>query len=92
MNDEPIAWIQKASIEGLIKTKAKHFIYHCGVIQRKNQEYPIPLYTHPKEWVGLTNEEFQYCVELKNLEAIVEEVEAKLKQKNIKEMNNGSTN
>ena len=35
-----------------------------------------------KEWRGLTNEEFQYCVELKNLEAIVEEVEAKLKQKN----------
>ena len=33
-------------------------------------------------WVGLTDEEFQYCVELKNPEAIIEEVEAKLKGKN----------
>jgi hypothetical protein len=33
-------------------------------------------------WVGLTDEEFQYCVELKNPEAIIEEVEAKLKEKN----------
>jgi hypothetical protein len=33
-------------------------------------------------WVGLTNEEIQYCVELKNFEAIAEEVEAKLKEKN----------
>jgi hypothetical protein len=35
-----------------------------------------------KEWRGLNNEEYQYCVELKNPKAIVEEVEAKLKQKN----------
>ena len=33
-------------------------------------------------WVGLTDEEFKYCVELKNPEAIIEEVEAKLKGKN----------
>ena len=33
-------------------------------------------------WVGLTDKEFQYCVELKNPEAIIEEVEAKLKEKN----------
>jgi hypothetical protein len=33
-------------------------------------------------WVGLTDDEFKYCVELKNLEAIVLEVEAKLKEKN----------
>ena len=35
-----------------------------------------------REFVGLTDEEFQYCVELKNFEAIAEEVEAKLKEKN----------
>ena len=35
-----------------------------------------------RTWVGLTDEEIQYCVELKNPEAIAEEVEAKLKGKN----------
>ena len=38
---------------------------------------------YKKPWVGLTDEEFQYCVELKNPEAIIEEVEAKLKGKNL---------
>jgi len=43
----------------------------------------IPLYAHTKrEWVGLTDEEIQYCENLRNPEAIVEEVEAKLKEKN----------
>jgi len=36
-----------------------------------------------REWVGLTDEEIDYCVKLKNPEAIAEEVEAKLKEKNI---------
>ena len=35
-----------------------------------------------RTWVGLTDEEIQYCVELKNPEAIAEEIEAKLKEKN----------
>ncbi len=35
-----------------------------------------------RTWAGLTDEEIQYCVELKNPEAIAEEVEAKLKEKN----------
>ena len=39
-------------------------------------------YRQQRTWVGLTEEEFQYCVELKNSEAIVEEVEAKLKELN----------
>ena len=39
-------------------------------------------YEPQRTWVGLTDEEFQYCVELKNFEAIAEEVEAKLKEKN----------
>ena len=38
--------------------------------------------TPQRTWVGLTDEEIQYCVELKNPEAIAEEVEAKLKEKN----------
>lgn len=90
MNDEPIAWIQKASIEGLIKTKAKHFIYHCGVIQRKNQEYPIPLYTHPKEWRALTDDEINNFANM--LDDEYRFVVIKLIENKLKEMNNGSKN
>jgi hypothetical protein len=35
-----------------------------------------------RTWVGLTDEEFEYCVALKNPLAVAEEVEAKLKEKN----------
>lgn len=35
-----------------------------------------------KPWVGLTDDEILYCVELENPKAIAEEVEAKLKEKN----------
>ena len=37
---------------------------------------------HERTWVGLTDEEFEYCCTLKKPVAIVEEVEAKLKEKN----------
>ena len=43
---------------------------------------PDKLFNEKKHWVGLTDEEIQYCVELKNSEAIAEEVEAKLRSKN----------
>ena len=35
-----------------------------------------------RPWVGLTDEEFKYCIALKQPIAIAEEVEAKLKEKN----------
>ena len=35
-----------------------------------------------REWEGLTDEEFEHCIALKNPMAIAEEVEAKLKEKN----------
>jgi hypothetical protein len=35
-----------------------------------------------RKWVGLTDEEFEYCCTLKKPVAIAEEVEAKLKEKN----------
>ena len=35
-----------------------------------------------RPWVGLTDEEFHYCIALKNTTAIAEEVEAKLKERN----------
>ena len=49
-----------------------------------NEVLKLPNHTQSPQrtWVGLTDEEIQYCVELKNPEAIAEEVEAKLKEKN----------
>ena len=35
-----------------------------------------------REWEGLTDEEVEHCIALKNPMAIAEEVEAKLKEKN----------
>ena len=52
----------------------RHEWYWRGYNDAKKQEH--------REFVGLTDEEIQYCVELKNPEAIAEEVEAKLKEKN----------
>ena len=52
----------------------------------RNAMIPNPKSWHhfmgDKSWHGLTDDEFKYCVELKNPEAIIEEVEAKLKGKN----------
>ena len=35
-----------------------------------------------REWEGLTDEEFEHCIALKNPMAIAEEVESKLKERN----------
>ena len=35
-----------------------------------------------REWEGLTDEEFERCIALKNPMAIAEEIESKLKEKN----------
>ena len=74
---EPVAWMEKDVLP------LTHII-KAIVRREKDETYTEPLYTTPPQrtWVGLTDEEFQYCVELKNPESIAEEVEAKLKEKN----------
>ena len=46
----------------------------------------VPLYTHPQEWVGLTNEEidalFASDVDFRDVHAFSRAIEAKLKEKN----------
>jgi len=44
----------------------------------------VPLYDHPKEWVGLTNEEMIIICEANNIyhDGLIEAIEAKLKEKN----------
>jgi len=41
----------------------------------------VPLYTHPKEWVGLTDEDIEDCY-IEELYLFAVALEAKLKQKN----------
>lgn len=85
---EPVAW-SSYEYDG-IHHKPVAWMDADGNFSDNNDHkcFPIPLYTitHPtppqRTWVGLTDEEFQYCVELKNSEAIAEEVEAKLKELN----------
>ena len=49
-----------------------------------NQDHElVPVYTHPKEWVGLTNEEFDYLRDNNfGVSSLISAVEAKLKEKN----------
>ena len=43
----------------------------------------VPLYTHPKEWVGLTKEDIdEIIINSKNSEPYFKAIEAKLKEKN----------
>ena len=76
---EPVAWICEGS-----SSDEKHAIdYWPGNVD----DLPIgtQLYTSPqaqRTWVGLTDDEILYCVELENPKAIAEEVEAKLREKN----------
>jgi hypothetical protein len=49
---------------------------------KPKQGEPVAWSSPQRPWVGLTDEEIQYCENLRNPEAIVEEVEAKLKEKN----------
>jgi hypothetical protein len=78
LKDKPVAWGMET--DGLIYDvicPAEH--------EREEGEYTIPLYTHPKEWVGLTNEEMkQTCRDVFSFDPyeIAKAIEAKLKEKN----------
>jgi len=78
--DAPVAWGMKT--DGLIYDvicPAEH--------EREEGEYTIPLYTHPKEWVGLTPQERdeiqdQVYGAVPHHVAFAHAIEAKLKEKN----------
>jgi hypothetical protein len=73
--DEPVAWGMET--DGLIYDvicPAEH--------NREEGEYTIPLYTHPKEWVGLTDEDDVDWEEGDSLKDLFKAIEAKLKEKN----------
>ena len=70
-----------ACLRKQLTTKVKHE-YAQDLLLEATKACKEALAQPEREWVGLTDEEIDYCVKLKNPEAVVEEVEAKLKQKN----------
>ena len=76
---EPVAYFD---FQELKFTWAKHM--KIGPVPVSIKVDPMKLYSEAPQrpWVGLTDEEFHYCIALKNTTAIAEEVEAKLKERN----------
>ena len=81
--NDPIAWgMEKNGVILDVICPAEH--------DREEGEYTIPLYTHPKEWVGLTDEEqsFLYNQVKQTVSGkpfwvkFADAIEAKLKEKN----------
>jgi len=72
--DEPVAWGMET--DGLIYDvicPAEH--------EREEGEYTIPLYTHPKEWVGLKDDD-EIPWDGVDAKSFAKAIEAKLKEKN----------
>ena len=79
--NEPVAWgMEKDGVILDVICPAEH--------EREEGEYTIPLYTHPKEWVGLTEEDLKpICDEWRIVYGtwthdFAREIETKLKEKN----------
>jgi hypothetical protein len=76
IQDQPVAWGMET--DGVIYDvicPAEH--------EREEGEYTIPLYTHPKEWAGLTDDDIQkLAAEQHDWESLYLAVQAKLKEKN----------
>ena len=76
--DEPVAWGMET--DGLIYDvicPAEH--------EREEGEYTIPLYTHPKEWVWLTDKEVDECLQglpTQTIDVYARRIEIKIKEKN----------
>ena len=76
--DEPVAWGMET--DGLIYDvicPAEH--------EREEGEYTIPLYTHPKEWVWLTDKEVDECLQglpTQTIDVYARRIEIKIKDKN----------
>ena len=71
--DEPVAWMNK---HGACKTSL--FIEEEAGAK---EEYTIPVYTHPKEWVGLKDDD-EIPWDGVDAKSFARAIEAKLKEKN----------
>ena len=72
--DKPYGYV-RADMKGL-------FIYGEDQFTNNLNHDLVPVYTHPKEWVGLTDEEIMEPWPFENRIAFARWLEAKLKEKN----------
>ena len=76
--DKPVAWgMEKDGVILDVICPAEHDL--------EEGEYTIPLYTHPKEWVGLTDKEVDECLQglpTQTIDVYARRIETKIKDKN----------
>ena len=76
--DEPVAWgMEKDGVILDVICPEEH--------EREEGEYNIPLYTHPKEWVWLTDKEVDECLQglpTQTIDVYARRIEIKIKDKN----------
>ena len=81
---EPVAWELRAGNRVLIEiTNNPERAHDC----KASLNEVVPLYTAPRPWVGLTEDEVKHMLELcvippQHIELVVQAIEAKLKEKN----------
>jgi ABC-type uncharacterized transport system auxiliary subunit len=71
MSNKPVAYVDERI----------HGWPDCFVME-PDPPHTVPLYTEPREWVGLTDEEVKHIADSEWEEAFVRLIEAKLKEKN----------
>jgi len=78
LKDEPVAWgMKKDGVILDVICPQEH--------EREEGEYNIPLYTHPKEWVWLTDKEVDECLQglpTQTIDVYARRIETKIKDKN----------
>jgi len=78
IKDEPVAWgMEKDGVILDVICPEEH--------EREEGEYNIPLYTHPKEWVWLTDKEVDECLQglpTQTIDVYARRIEIKIKDKN----------
>jgi len=76
--DEPVAWgMEKDGVILDVICPDEH--------EREEGEYTTPLYTHPKEWIWLTDKEVDECLQglpTQTIDVYARRIETKIKDKN----------
>jgi hypothetical protein len=80
---EPVAWIKESEIAGMSASAGLGIFEWKTNLGLKPEPGDVPLYTAPREWVGLTDEE-RFLNDARSEEEIeyARAIEAKLKEKN----------
>jgi hypothetical protein len=80
---KPVAWIKESEIAGMSASAGLGIFEWKTNLGLKPEPGDVPLYTAPREWVGLTDEE-RFLNDARSEEEIeyARAIEAKLKEKN----------